>query len=279
MPVDYEKRMLRVIQYIHDNPTGDLSLDALADVAALSRFHWHRVFRAMTGNTCANVVKSVRMHRASIALVQTDQSLAEIGAHVGYPQVASFSRAFSDVYGKPPQQFREEGRTAPNPVSFQSGDMMMFDVEIRDMPARQLAALPHKGAYPEIGRTFQTLYAMIGARGLFPKIGPGVALYYNDPTETPQKELFSHAAVTLQEGVELAEDFEAVEIPAGRAAVLTYRGPYAGLPKAWDHLYSTWLTGAGEEVRHEAPYEVYLNDPTNTAPDDLITEVVVPLKD
>ena len=38
-----EKRLLRVLDHIHDNPAGDLSLDALSDVAAMSRFHWHRV--------------------------------------------------------------------------------------------------------------------------------------------------------------------------------------------------------------------------------------------
>ncbi len=39
MPSDYENRMLRVLEHIHANPAGDLSLDALADVAAMSRFH------------------------------------------------------------------------------------------------------------------------------------------------------------------------------------------------------------------------------------------------
>ena len=48
-----ENRMIRVLDHIHDNPAGDLSLDALADVAAMSRFHWHRVFRAITGETAA----------------------------------------------------------------------------------------------------------------------------------------------------------------------------------------------------------------------------------
>lgn len=278
MAVDYEQRMLRVIRYIHDNPTGDLSLDALADVAALSRFHWHRVFRAMTGKTCAQVVKAVRMHRASVALVQTDGTLAQIGRSVGYPQTASFSRAFSDIYGRPPQQFRDEGRLSPDPVKIQIGDRFMFDVEIRDMPPRNLAALTHKGAYPEIGRTFQSLYAMVGSRGLFAQISHGVAVMYNDPSETPEKDLLSHAGVTLRDGVAAFEGFEAVSLSGGRSAVLTYKGPYAGLPQAWDQLYSHWLVATGEETRDEAPYEVYLNDPTTTAPDDLITEVVVPLK-
>ena len=57
----YEKRLLRVLDHIHDNPAGDLSLDALADVAALSRFHWHRIFRAMTGETAHQTVKRMRM--------------------------------------------------------------------------------------------------------------------------------------------------------------------------------------------------------------------------
>lgn len=154
----------------------------------------------------------------------------------------------------------------------------MYDVEIRDVAERKLAALQHQGAYYEIGKTFQSLYAMIGSRGLFPHIAHGVALYYHDPSETPEKELLSHAAVTMKDATEVPEDLETLTVPSGAAAVLTYKGPYAGLPKVWEHLYATWLPQSGRAPRNEAPYEVYLNDPTNTAPDDLITEVVVPLE-
>ncbi len=55
----YEDRILRVLDYIHDNPAGDLSLDALADIAAMSRFHWHRVFRSVTGETLAQTVRRI----------------------------------------------------------------------------------------------------------------------------------------------------------------------------------------------------------------------------
>ncbi|MEM9127216.1 MAG: AraC family transcriptional regulator, partial [Pseudomonadota bacterium] len=72
MATSYEDRVLRVLAYIHENPAGDLSLDALADVAAMSRFHWHRVFRALTGETCAQAVRRIRLHRAAGWLVRTD---------------------------------------------------------------------------------------------------------------------------------------------------------------------------------------------------------------
>ena len=54
---DTERRLLRVLDHIHDNPAGDLSLDAMSEVAALSRFHFHRVFRATTGETLAKAVR------------------------------------------------------------------------------------------------------------------------------------------------------------------------------------------------------------------------------
>jgi len=83
MTSDYENRIRRVIRHISDNPAGDLSLDALADVAAMSRFHWHRVFRAMTGETCAEAVRRLRMHRAATWIVETDQPIEGIASCCG----------------------------------------------------------------------------------------------------------------------------------------------------------------------------------------------------
>src|SRR5262245_16154905 len=76
----YEARLLRVLAYIHDNLDGDLSLDRLADVACMSRFHWHRVFRAMTGETLADAVRRIRLSRAANALVSEERPIEEIAA-------------------------------------------------------------------------------------------------------------------------------------------------------------------------------------------------------
>ncbi|WP_394197346.1 helix-turn-helix domain-containing protein [Litoreibacter albidus] len=91
----YEARLLRVMEYIHDNPAGDLSLDALADIAAMSRFHWHRVFHGMTGETCADAVRRVRLHRAACWLVQKDWPVAQVAERCGY----SNARALRGLFG------------------------------------------------------------------------------------------------------------------------------------------------------------------------------------
>lgn len=57
MANDYENRMLRVQACIHDQPAGDMSLDTLADIAALSRFHFQHAYRLPTGETATQAVK------------------------------------------------------------------------------------------------------------------------------------------------------------------------------------------------------------------------------
>jgi AraC family transcriptional regulator len=273
----YEKRLIRVLEHIHDNAAGDLSLDTLADVAAMSRFHWHRVFRAMTGETAAQAVRRVRLHRASVALVNTGHPIAQVAREVGYPNVASFTRAFTDHYATTPVAFRNRGELRPFTPRNLPEVFTMHPIEIRQEPARRLAAMPHQGLYHEIGRAFEKLSATMGARGLFAHAGRMVGVFYNDPSSTAPADLRSHAGFEMKGNVPIAAPLEVVIIAAGKQAVLTYKGPYAGLPAAYDQLYSVWLPKSGMEPADAPSFEVYLNSPMDTAPDDLVTELHLPL--
>lgn len=271
-----ERRMLRVVDHIHDNPTGDLSLDALADVAALSRFHFHRVYHAVTGETAAQTVRRMRLHRAAVALVQTDDPLSRIARAVGYPNLSSFARAFADAYGTPPAAFRKRGELRPFPPRLRTGETLMYPVEIRNEPARHLAAVPHAGPYHEIGRAFEKLGATLASRQMAPATGLMIGVYYDDPQSTPPGELRSHAGVEL--AGPLSPPLEAVTLPAGRHAVLRHTGPYAGLPAAYDQLFGVWLADSGEEPGESAAFEIYLNSPMDTPQEALVTEICLPLR-
>ena len=147
MQPSYEKRILRVIDYIHDHLDGDLSLDRLADVAAMSRFHWHRIFTAITGEPLAQTVRRIRIYRASVALVQSDASLARIAADHGYPDKASFSRAFKAVTGASPAAYRQAGRAlTPYSIS-KTGSDQMYDVTLQTAAPRRMAGVAHLGDY------------------------------------------------------------------------------------------------------------------------------------
>lgn len=77
------------------------------------------------------------------------------------------------------------------------------------------------------------------------------------------------------------DGLDEVNLPGGRFAVLHFKGPYAGLHKAYPYLYGEWLAGSGAgsgtEPRHAPCFEVYLNSPADTAPEDLLTDICMPI--
>ncbi|MEL6960089.1 MAG: AraC family transcriptional regulator [Pseudomonadota bacterium] len=268
-------RILRVIDCIHAHADEDLSLDQLADVAAMSRFHWHRVFSAIMGASPAHVIRSVRMHKATMLLVRTDLPIPEVGKRVGYPNDRSFARTFKDAYGLAPQAFRKQGHEK-NAPKFITGDTEMFDVSLKTAEPIRLAALSHQGDYSNISQAFQKLGPMISAAGGWPQTRGMAGVYYDDPASTPEADLRSHAGAVWA-GDSVPDGMEEVTLDGGPYAVLHFKGPYSGLAAAYQYLYGPWLAEHGADLRDAPSFEIYLNDPADTAPEDLLTDIYMPL--
>lgn len=275
---DYAARIRRVLEYIYDNLDGDLSLDRLAEEACMSRFHWHRVFRAMTGETLAEATRRLRLLKAANALVNQDTSLAEIAKAYGYPNTAAFSRAFSAAYSMPPGEFRERGVQLANELRQTAGVNSVFPVTIEDLPPSRAAGVLHIGPYPGIGQSFQQLGAALAAHNLFSHARAMIAVYHDAPGSKPEAELRSHAAVIIGDDFPAAvERLDYFDLVGGRHAIMAHKGPYATLASAYEWLYGKWLPQSGENPRDAPPVEVYVNDPRTTPPDQLRTDIRLPL--
>jgi AraC family transcriptional regulator len=279
IPRSYEARLLRVLAYIYDNLDGDLSLDTLAEVACLSRFHWHRVYRAMTGETLAEAIRRIRLIKAANALVLEDTPLADIAERYGYPNIASFTRAFHAVHGAAPGEFRERGVQLANELKQTSGDDCMYPVIIQDLPPSRAAGVLHVGPYPGIAKAFQQLGGILFARNLIPHVHGMIAIYHDAPESKPEAEMRSHAAVIIADSFPRnVEGLEYFDLAGGKYAVMQHSGAYATLGIAYEWLYGKWLPQSGEEPRDAPPIEFYVNDPRNTPPDRLRTDIRLPLK-
>lgn len=127
---DHRTRIERVKTYVAENLAADLSLDRLSEVAAMSRFHWHRVFRAITGETVAELVRRERLNRAAVLVVMGTEPLATIASTCGYPNLDSFVRAFRAGFGLTPAEARWSGRLPSALLPPQNGDGFMLDVTI-----------------------------------------------------------------------------------------------------------------------------------------------------
>lgn len=276
--IDYEDRLRRVTQYIHDHLDEPLDLNRLAEVACLSPYHWHRIYHGVHGETAAATVKRLRLHRAAGQLARTRQPVAEISAAAGYANVASFTRAFGESYGLPPAQYRTAGSHARFAASLKQGESIMFDVTIREIPARQAVTLAHHGSYQQIGRAFEQLGTWFAVRGLLTPASRMVGLYYDDPAAVPEASLRSQAGIVVETAPAIEPPYELTPLRGGDYAVLRHKGPYVDLPAAYQWLYGTWLPKSGRQVADAPPFEEYLNTPREVPPTELLTDICVPLQ-
>lgn len=67
-------------------------------------------------------------------------------------------------------------------------------------------------------------------------------------------------------------------VAGGDYAVTTHFGPYHKLGDTYTKLLGQWLPRSGRELRSAPCFEVYLNDPQGTEPEDLLTDIYAPLQ-
>ncbi len=98
----------KIKDYIDYNYGNELSLDILAGVFDVTGVYISSVFKKTEGINVKDYIKNVRMIKAGEMLKNTDKTIAEISAVVGYDNVRSFQRAFKSMHGMSPNDFRHE---------------------------------------------------------------------------------------------------------------------------------------------------------------------------
>ncbi|MBD9647171.1 AraC family transcriptional regulator [Ensifer sp. ENS09] len=274
----YERRLHRVSDYIYGHLDGDLDLDRLSEIACLSPHHWHRIYRAVHGETLAGTVKRLRLQRAAADLAQTELRIETIAQRSGYPNLQSFNRTFKAAYGLPPARYRKEGSHVAFETASTEGIPDMYEVTLKEVEAFDVVGVAHTGSYMEIGKAFETLYGTLFSRQLFRPDMEMIGIYLDDPELVPTEKLRSFACVSAREAMPVEAPLAPQHLDGGRYAVLRHKGPYADMPKAYQWLYGTWLPQSGREIRDSLMFEKYLNNPREVAPTELLSEIYLPLK-
>lgn len=104
------RRIARVLRHIEHAANEPQSLDRLAAIAALSKFHFLRVFRRVTGKTPNQFVTGARLTRCAEALVSTHEPVSRIAFDTGFGDLSSFNAAFRVQFGDSPLAFRRKYR-------------------------------------------------------------------------------------------------------------------------------------------------------------------------
>jgi len=103
---DNRERIDRVLAHIHEHYTQELTLQALADVAALSVSGLHRMFRKHARTNVSEYLTRIRIGDACARLASTEQPIAHIADAVGYGTFANFNRQFKRLTSMTPREYR-----------------------------------------------------------------------------------------------------------------------------------------------------------------------------
>jgi AraC-like DNA-binding protein len=107
----------RIERDAQDCGTARWSLAALAREAAMSRYHFLRVFRQAIGMTPHQYVLRMRMHRAAVRLRLSDETVSAIAFDAGFNDLSTFNRRFRRIMGASPSAFRTRRLAPPRPHS------------------------------------------------------------------------------------------------------------------------------------------------------------------
>ncbi len=286
--MDYRARVKRVLRYIAEHLSEPLLLEHLAAHAYFSRYHFHRIFSAYVGETVSDYVRRKRLEAAADRLLNGTGPIAEIAEGFGYQTSAAFTKAFKRHYGIAPSAYRALGAGAallkPNKSTIgRTNRRRNMKAEIRTLPEQRAYCITATGLANgnftnAADRAFGELLPFLQRNGLMSAIRLCLGICPDDPSQVPAESCRYVAGVVLAHDAEPEGNVTVETIPGGRWAVLVHHGPYEELGQAWDAVYRDWLPSSGEQLRDTPPFEVYLNDKHTVAPQDLLTEIYIPIQ-
>jgi AraC-like DNA-binding protein len=102
----------RSIEYMNTHYTENINVQDVAAYISVHRAYFSKVFAEQTGMTPIQYLQKLRMERAVQLLQHTSHSVTEIAMSLSYPDLYSFTRAFSKYYGASPSKLRESSPEA-----------------------------------------------------------------------------------------------------------------------------------------------------------------------
>lgn len=273
--------MARVFAHLDEHALASPGLAELAKVARLSPHHFHRLFKAYAGLPVAAYVRRRRLILAAAHLAEPGTSVLDAALEAGFSSHEAFTRAFTALFGLRPRDYKARAAAGagrlpdPAPLPQPQGDPM--DIEIKDLPAMRVACIRHVGPYGNCQSAWDELCAFGVSRGLFGPQTVFLGIGWDDPEQVaPEKQRYD-ACFTVGEDVSPEGPVTIREVGGGPHAVYVHRGPFDGLEAAYKALYAAIMAKNGLALTEFPPLEIYRTDPKTTPPEQLVTELCLPV--
>ncbi len=281
----YLEGINKAIYFIENNATSAIQLNDIATYAHLSPYHFHRIFKSVTGNTAKAFLTRLRLEKAAQQLKYSKQDIGRIALDCGYQHHETFTRAFKEYFGNVPAAYRvsasEQGEQKRQQYRQQSVSLSSLQVQgpvIKTLPDLHLAYIRHTGSYNKVGNAFRKL--MLWSLGhLVLKLKPvTIGIVHDNPDLTADEDIRFDACVVVTKEINPKGEIAYKKIPKGRYAVFTYQGPYEGFYPVYDYIYEVCLFENKYELDDRPALEWYVKSPPFFKPEQFVTDFYLPIR-
>lgn len=256
----------------------------LAEAAHLSPFHFHRVYRALTGETPGGTVLRLRLLRALRLLADPAQPVTEAALAVGYETPQAFARAFRQAFDASPSELRGQAERLAQAIAqcsqapaLEREPAAELRVEVVSVEPFRVIAVRHRGDFDGLNLVYGRVFEWAATQGLVEHVTGIYGVPYGDPRDAPTAGLDFDCAVAFDRPAEPGDGLIAEDLGGGEWARFRHVGSFDLLDEVTDAMLAGWLADSGRELRDEPLFHHYLDDPEQTPEALLRTDIYLPL--
>lgn len=251
---------IKALWYIEGHLTADLSLEEVAAIAGVSRFHLSRAFAESTGHGLSSYVRNRRLTLAAQRIATGAPDILAVALDAGYGSHEAFTRAFRQLFGLTPEQLRAK-------ASLENINLLepirMDDTNIAPLAPPRIVDGPLLLIFG-IGRRYQNTNAgIISQWGEFtPHIGHIAgqigSVAYGVICNTDDTGAFDYiCGVEVKEFPNTPPEFARLRIPAHKYAIFEHREHLSALATTFKRIWERGLADAGLKADDAPAYERY----------------------
>ncbi|NLS11534.1 AraC family transcriptional regulator [Vibrio sp. SM6] len=262
-------RINDVLFHIHQDITRDLPAKRLADIAAYSEAHFHRVFKQVVGESVHQYIRRTRMEYAANKLMfEARASVAEVSGLCGFNSISSFSRAFKATFGISPGEWRDPERHRAEKSYLKDPEIaagyarvsgrVLPEPVIVDVPEKMAAYVRHRGYNRSIRKAWLILqaWANVERRDFSTQYG----LHHSNPAWVDVDKCRYVACIAIDKPIQRRSVVNQMVIPGGLHAVFRLKGIYGELLPQISLVLEHWLPSSGFKQRSTPAFVHYFHN-------------------
>jgi AraC family transcriptional regulator len=283
----YAEQIDRVVQYLQrldwSRDEQGTDLESLASIANLSSWHFHRIFRLMTGESVGDLVRRIRVARGIAMLDHSSAQVTNAAMASGYSTPQAFARATREVTGRSPTDLRRAEdvlaslRARLNAKDNRNARPPLL-IEITSIDPFTVQALRNVGDYKHLDAAYGRLFEMVFAEQSIESLRGIYGVPHDDPLSVPAHMCQFDCAVQLDPAGAVTPPVKTMRLGGGTYVIGRHIGDYNLIHATIDQFVCAVLECDGITVA-DAPLHIRYHDQPEERPiEELRADFFIPLE-